>query len=739
MVRVWDVATGTLRVLTGHTQGRRGRRLLPRRPADRLGERGHDDPDLGCRDVRAAGDPPARAPRLRPGVSSPRPACSRARRATIPIAPGAISPSGTWTRRGWSGRHRPWPRWSARSASAPMAGAWPPRAGIGSSGSGMPPHSMNCSRSSGHTGPVGCLTFSQDGNQLVSGGDDGSIRCWNAAPLPERPRHQPLRTFSGHEQPIYALALTPDGRHLVSAGEDHTARVWDVETGRQLLTYRKHKYPINALAVRPDGQAVATASDGDDRLIRIWDPRTGADLGQLRGHNRGDHRSGVPPRRRPAGLGQPGRHGPAVGHPHGRAAPPVPRSCLSGSTRSPSRPTAIGSPRPVRTARSTSGTWPADSCCTCCAATPSASWLSPSIPIPCIWPRQASMGRCGSGRPCSEPRSGSSTVPAAGGSPGAPTASIVAMSGAGGTLKVWDHRSGRRVLTLQGHADDITAAVFTPDGRRLVTAGWDGTIKLWDTALDDPRPLGGRIPPPGRPPFARGTPSPSCPTGSAPSPAGTTGRSASGTSPAGASCGAGSAPTAGSSALRRHPTGRGSSSPETTRTSGSGTSSRVASFTDSRAMEAPSSPSPSLPTAATRSAGAGSAGMEAWRSGPDLDLHLWDIETGTGDPPHLLRPPGRHLVGCDQSGRAARGLGVDRWDGARLGHRHGPRGPMLRWTPRRRHERRVPTRRRTPPLRRDGSPPPSLGHRDRPRGPPVRRPPRGRRVASRSHPTGAAP
>src|SRR5262249_41583975 len=60
-----------------------------------------------------------------------------------------------------------------------------------------------------------------------------------------------------------------------------------------------------------------------------------------------------------------------------------------------------------------------------------------------------------------------------------------AMSGAGGTLKVWD-RSGRRVLPLQGHADDITAAVYTADGRRLLTAGWDGAIKLWDTALDNP-------------------------------------------------------------------------------------------------------------------------------------------------------------------------------------------------------------------------------------------------------------
>src|SRR5262249_17294504 len=53
-----------------------------------------------------------------------------------------------------------------------------------------------------------------------------------------------------------------------------------------------------------------------------------------------------------------------------------------------------------------------------------------------------------------------------------PDGQHLAMSGAGGTLKVWEHGSGRRVLTLQGHADDLTAAAYADDGRRLITAGW---------------------------------------------------------------------------------------------------------------------------------------------------------------------------------------------------------------------------------------------------------------------------
>jgi WD40 repeat protein len=60
------------------------------------------------------------------------------------------------------------------------------------------------------------------------------------------------------------------------------------------------------------------------------------------------------------------------------------------------------------------------------------------------------------------------------------------MSGAGGLMKVWEGQSGRRILTLQGHADDITGAVFAPDGLRLFTASWDRTIKLWEALPDAP-------------------------------------------------------------------------------------------------------------------------------------------------------------------------------------------------------------------------------------------------------------
>jgi WD40 repeat protein len=55
------------------------------------------------------------------------------------------------------------------------------------------------------------------------------------------------------------------------------------------------------------------------------------------------------------------------------------------------------------------------------------------------------------------------------------------------TLKIWDMESGRVLATLEGHAGGVTACAVTPDGRRVVSASGDRTLKLWD--LDTSRPL----------------------------------------------------------------------------------------------------------------------------------------------------------------------------------------------------------------------------------------------------------
>jgi WD40 repeat protein len=48
------------------------------------------------------------------------------------------------------------------------------------------------------------------------------------------------------------------------------------------------------------------------------------------------------------------------------------------------------------------------------------------------------------------------------------------------TLKVWDLDTGRVVATLEGHTGWVMSCAVTPDGRRVVSASGDQTLEVWD-------------------------------------------------------------------------------------------------------------------------------------------------------------------------------------------------------------------------------------------------------------------
>ena len=127
----------------------------------------------------------------------------------------------------------------------------------------------------GHNNRVMESVWSPDGLFLASGGDDGSIKIWDAVTFEE------VKTLTGHKGGVTSLDWSPDGIRLVSGSLDSTVKIWDAVLGTNLFTFKGHNHFVECVSWSPDGKKIASGSR--DATINILSPQ-GKLLRTLRGH-----------------------------------------------------------------------------------------------------------------------------------------------------------------------------------------------------------------------------------------------------------------------------------------------------------------------------------------------------------------------------------------------------------------------------------------------------------------------
>ena len=58
----------------------------------------------------------------------------------------------------------------------------------------------------------------------------------------------------------------------------------------------------------------------------------------------------------------------------------------------------------------------------------------------------------------------------------------IVTAGDDASVRIWDAVSGRQLSVLTGHQGVVNSAAFSPDGRRIVSGSADGTARVWDAA-----------------------------------------------------------------------------------------------------------------------------------------------------------------------------------------------------------------------------------------------------------------
>lgn len=119
----------------------------------------------------------------------------------------------------------------------------------------------------GHRSGVSSAVYSKDGMYVLTAATDSTVRIWDANPNKAIWESEGTKSTSA--------TFSPDGRLVAVGNVDGSVRVWNVSDQKLQATFAKHSKPITSIAFSPDSKLIVTAST--DKTARVWDASTGAE------------------------------------------------------------------------------------------------------------------------------------------------------------------------------------------------------------------------------------------------------------------------------------------------------------------------------------------------------------------------------------------------------------------------------------------------------------------------------